>query len=239
MTIVCLDMEGVLTPENWIAFADKVGIPEFKLTTRDEPDFDKLMHYRIDLMKTHGFTLDKLIDVINTIEPFEGAKDFIARLREKTQVVIISDTFDIFGRPLMRKLGWPMLFHNTVEVDADGYMSGYKLRSQNTKRDTVRGLQACGAFNFCQWLGEIAIPNSVTTLGKDAFSENWHGAPTITIGNGVETIAAGDGYNDLEMIRASKAGFLFRAPDKIKESNPDVTAFEEYDDLYNAILEEL
>lgn len=200
MTIVCLDMEGVLTPENWIAFADKVGIPEFKLTTRDEPDFDKLMHYRIDLMKTHGFTLDKLIDVINTIEPFEGAKDFIARLREKTQVVIISDTFDIFGRPLMRKLGWPMLFHNTVEVDADGYMSGYKLRSQHTKRDTVRGLQACG---------------------------------------GVETIAAGDGYNDLEMIRASKAGFLFRAPDKIKESNPDVTAFEEYDDLYNAILEEL
>ena len=200
MTIVCLDMEGVLTPENWIAFADKVGIPEFKLTTRDEPDFDKLMHYRIDLMKTHGFTLDKLIDVINTIEPFEGAKDFIARLREKTQVVIISDTFDIFGRPLMRKLGWPMLFHNTVEVDADGYMSGYKLRSQHTKRDTVQGLQACG---------------------------------------GVETIAAGDGYNDLEMIRASKAGFLFRAPDKIKAANPDVRALDEYNELYDAIMEAL
>ncbi len=200
MTIVCLDMEGVLTPENWIAFADKVAIPEFKLTTRDEPDFDKLMHYRIDLMKKHGFTLDKLIDVINTIEPFEGAKEFIARLREKTQVVIISDTFDIFGRPLMRKLGWPTLFHNTVEVDADGYMVGYKLRSQHTKRDTVRGLQSCG---------------------------------------GVETIAAGDGYNDLEMIRTSKAGFLFRAPDKIKEANPDVTAFEEYDELYNAIMEVL
>lgn len=198
MTIVCLDMEGVLTPENWIAFADKVGIPEFKRTTRDEPDFDKLMHYRIDLMKKHGFTLDKLIDVINTIEPFDGAKEFIARLREVCQVVVISDTFDIFGRPLMRKLGWPTLFHNDVIVDADGYMTGYKLRSQHTKRDTVRGLQSC---------------------------------------MGVETIAAGDGYNDLEMIRASKAGFLFRAPDKIKAENPDVRALEEYDELYEAIME--
>ena len=198
MTIVCLDMEGVLTPENWIAFAEKVGIPEFKRTTRDEPDFDKLMHYRIDLMKKHGFTLDKLIDVINTIEPFDGAKEFIARLREVCQVVVISDTFDIFGRPLMRKLGWPTLFHNDVVVDADGYMSGYKLRSQHTKRDTVRGLQSC---------------------------------------MGVETIAAGDGYNDLEMIRASKAGFLFRAPNKIKAENPDVRALEEYDELYDAIME--
>ena len=198
MTIVCLDMEGVLTPENWIAFADKVGIPEFKLTTRDEPDFDKLMHYRIDLMKKHGFTLDKLIDVINRIEPFDGAKEFIARLRERVQVVIISDTFDIFGRPLMRKLGWPTLFHNDVIVDANGYMAGYKLRSQHTKRDTVRGLQSCG---------------------------------------GVETIAVGDGYNDLEMIRASKAGFLFRAPEKIKTANPDVRAFEEYEELYDAIME--
>ena len=198
MTIVCLDMEGVLTPENWIAFADKVGIPEFKRTTRDEPDFDKLMHYRIDLMKKHGFTLDKLIDVINTIEPFDGAKEFIARLREVCQVVVISDTFDIFGRPLMRKLGWPTLFHNDVIVDADGYMTGYKLRSQHTKRDTVRGLQSC---------------------------------------MGVETIAAGDGYNDLEMIRASKAGFLFRAPEKIKAENPDVRALEEYDELYDAIME--
>lgn len=198
MTIVCLDMEGVLTPENWIAFADKVGIPEFKRTTRDEPDFDKLMHYRIDLMKRHGFTLDKLIDVINTIEPFDGAKEFIARLREVCQVVVISDTFDIFGRPLMRKLGWPTLFHNDVIVDADGYMTGYKLRSQHTKRDTVRGLQSC---------------------------------------MGVDTIAAGDGYNDLEMIRASKAGFLFRAPEKIKAANPDVRALEEYDELYGAIME--
>lgn len=198
MTIVCLDMEGVLTPENWIAFADKVGIPDFKRTTRDEPDFDKLMHYRIDLMKKHEFTLDKLIDVINTIEPFDGAKEFIARLREVCQVVVISDTFEIFGRPLMRKLGWPTLFHNDVIVDADGYMTGYKLRSQHTKRDTVKGLQSC---------------------------------------MGVETIAAGDGYNDLEMIRVSKAGFLFRAPEKIKAENPDVRALEEYDELYDAIME--
>ena len=198
MTIVCLDMEGVLTPENWIAFADKVGIPDFKRTTRDEPDFDKLMHYRLDLMKKHGFTLDKLVEVINTIEPFDGAKEFIARLREVCQVVVISDTFDIFGRPLMRKLGWPTLFHNDVEIDADGYMVGYKLRSAHTKRDTVKGLQSC---------------------------------------MGVETIAAGDGYNDLEMIRASKAGFLFRAPEKIKAENPDVRALEEYDELYDAIME--
>lgn len=198
MNIVCLDMEGVLTPENWIAFADKVGIPDFRRTTRDEPDFDKLMHYRIDLMRKHGFTIDKVIDVINTIEPFEGAKEFIARLREVCQIVVVSDTFDIFGRPLMRKLGWPTLFHNDVEIDADGYMVGYKLRSAHTKRDTVRGLQSC---------------------------------------MGVETIAAGDGYNDLEMIRASKAGFLFRAPEKIKAENPDVRALEEYDELYDAIIE--
>ena len=198
MNIVCLDMEGVLTPENWIAFADKVGIPDFRRTTRDEPDFDKLMHYRIDLMRKHGFTIDKVIDVINTIEPFDGAKEFIARLREVCQIVVVSDTFDIFGRPLMRKLGWPTLFHNDVEIDADGYMVGYKLRSAHTKRDTVRGLQSC---------------------------------------MGVETIAAGDGYNDLEMIRASKAGFLFRAPEKIKAENTDVRALEEYDELYDAIIE--
>ena len=117
MNIVCLDMEGVLVPEIWIAFADKVGIPDFRRTTRDEPDFDKLMHFRIDLMRKHRLTLDKVVDVIDSIEPFVGAREFIARLREKTQVVIISDTFDIFGRPLMRKLGWPMLFHNEVEID--------------------------------------------------------------------------------------------------------------------------
>ena len=198
MTIVCLDMEGVLVPEIWIAFAKKVGIPEFTRTTRDEPDFDKLMHFRIDLMRRHSLTLDKVLDVIDTVEPFDGAKEFIARLREKVQVVIVSDTFDIFGRPLIRKLGWPTLFHNDVEIDADGYMVGYRLRSQHTKRDTVRGLQSCG---------------------------------------GVETIAAGDGYNDLEMIRASKAGFLFRAPEKIRAANPDVRAIDEYDELYEAIME--
>ena len=198
MNIVCLDMEGVLVPEIWIAFADKVGIPDFRRTTRDEPDFDKLMHFRIDLMRQHRFTLGKVVEVIDSIEPLVGAREFIAKLRENTQVVIISDTFDIFGRPLMRKLGWPTLFHNEVEIDADGYMTGYRLRSQHTKRDTVRGLQSC---------------------------------------MGVETIAAGDGYNDLEMIRASKAGFLFRAPEKIRAANPDVRAIEEYDELYNAIME--
>lgn len=198
MNIVCLDMEGVLVPEIWIAFAEKTGIPEFKLTTRDWPDFNKLMHHRIDLMRKHKLTLDKVIEVIDTIEPFPGAKEFIAKLREVCQVVIISDTFDIFGRPLMRKLGWPTLFHNDVILDEEGYMIGYKLRSAHTKRDTVKGLQAC---------------------------------------TGVDTIAAGDGYNDLEMIRASKGGFLFRAPQKIREANPDVTCYDEYDDLYNAILE--
>ena len=191
-------MEGVLVPEIWIAFAEKTGIPEFKLTTRDWPDFDKLMHHRIDLMRKHKLTLDKVIEVIDTIKPFEGASEFIANLREICQVVIVSDTFDIFGRPLMRKLGWPTLFHNDVILDEEGYMVGYKLRSAHTKRDTVLGLQACG---------------------------------------GVETIAAGDGYNDLEMIQASKAGFLFRAPEKIKVENPDVKALETYDELYKAIRE--
>ncbi len=190
-------MEGVLVPEIWITFADKVGIPELRRTTRDEPDFDKLMHYRIDLLKRHRLTLDKVIGVIDSIEPFEGARAFLDRLREAMQMVIISDTFDVFGRPIMRKLGWPTLFHNTVEVDAEGYMVGYKLRSAHTKLDTVRGLQSCG---------------------------------------GVDTIAAGDSYNDLEMIRASKAGFLFRSPEKIKAANPDVQAFDEYDDLFNAII---
>ena len=198
MTIVCLDMEGVLVPEIWIAFAEKAGVPDLKRTTRDEPDFDKLMHFRIDLMRKHGLTLNKVIDVIDSVEPFDGARSFIARLREVCQVVIVSDTFDVFGRPLMRKLGWPTLFHNDVVTDTDGFMTGYKLRSAHTKRDTVLGLQACG---------------------------------------GVETIAAGDGYNDLEMIRVSKAGFLFRAPEKIRAANPDIQAFEKYDDLFDAITE--
>ena len=198
MTIVCLDMEGVLVPEIWITFAEKVGIPEFRRTTRDEPDFNKLMRFRIDLLRQHSLTLDKVVDVIDSIEPFPGAVDFLNRLRETTQMVIISDTFDLFGRPLMRKMGWPTLFSNTVETDADGFMCGYRLRSAHTKLDTVRGLQSCG---------------------------------------GVDTIAAGDSYNDLEMIRASKAGFLFRAPEKIKEANPNIQAFEEYEDLLSAIKE--
>ncbi len=198
MNIICLDMEGVLVPEIWISFAKKTGIPEFKLTTRDWPDFDKLMHYRIDLMHKHCLTLDKVIEVIDDIEPFDGAKEFIQLLREVCQVVIISDTFDIFGRPLMRKLGWPMLFHNDVIIDDDGYMTGYKLRSQHTKLDTVKGLQSC---------------------------------------MGVETIAVGDSYNDLEMIRASKAGFLFRAPQTIRIENPDIIALDTYDELYNSIME--
>ena len=198
MNIVCLDMEGVLVPEIWMAFADKVGVSEFGRTTRDEPDFNKLMQYRIGLMRRHGFTLDKVVEVIDSIEPFAGARTFLDRLREVTQVVIVSDTFDVFGRPLMRKLGWPTLFHNQVIVDDEGFMVGYKLRSSHTKRDTVRGLQSCG---------------------------------------GVETIAAGDGYNDLEMIRASKAGFLFRAPSVIREANPDVRALNEYDELYHSIME--
>ena len=197
MNIVCLDMEGVLVPEIWITFAEKVGILEFRRTTRDEPDFNKLMHFRIDLLRQHRLTLDKVVDVIDSIEPFPGAVDFLNRLRETTQMVIISDTFDLFGRPLMRKMGWPTLFSNTVETDADGFMCGYRLRSAHTKLDTVRGLQSCG---------------------------------------GVDTIAAGDSYNDLEMIRASKAGFLFRAPEKIRAANPDVQAFEEYDDLFAAMV---
>ena len=197
MNIVCLDMEGVVVPEIWITFAERVGIPEFRRTTRDEPNFDRLMHFRIDLLRKHRLTLDRVVDVIDSIEPFPGAIEFLNRLRETTQVVIISDTFDIFGRPLMRKMGWPTLFSNTVEIDADGYMCGYRLRSAHTKLDTVRGLQACG---------------------------------------GVDTIAAGDSYNDLEMIRASKAGFLFRSPEKIRLANPDVPAFEAFDDLFDAIM---
>ena len=197
MNIVCLDMEGVLVPEIWITFAEKVGIPEFRRTTRDEPDFNKLMHFRIDLLRQHRLTLDKVVDVIDSIEPFPGAVDFLNRLRETTQMVIISDTFDLFGRPLMRKMGWPTLFSNTVETDADGFMCGYKLRSAHTKLDTVHGLQACG---------------------------------------GVETIAAGDSYNDLGMIQASKAGFLFRSTEQIKKDHPELPAFEEYDELFNAIM---
>lgn len=196
MNIVCFDLEGVLVPEIWIAFSEKVGIPEFRKTTRDEPDFDKLMRFRIDLLKKNSLTLDKVESVIDSIEPFEGAVDFLDRVRDVAQMVIISDTFGSFGKPIMRKLGRPTLFHNEVEVDATGYMSGYRLRAPHSKLTTVRGLQSCG---------------------------------------GVDTIAIGDSYNDLEMIRASKAGFLFRSPPAIRAANSDVTAFDEYDDLFDAI----
>ncbi len=196
MEIVCLDLEGVLVPEIWIAFAEATGIPEFRRTTRDEPDYDKLMKYRIDLLDRHGLKLKEIQDVIGTIRPLDGAADFLDRLREKTQVLILSDTFDQFGRPLMKQLKWPSLFCNTLEVDADGRVTGYKLRCPQTKLTTVKALQSCG----------------------------------------FETIAAGDSFNDLGMIRASKEGFLFRSTDRIKADNPDLPAFETYDEFLDAIL---
>ncbi len=196
MDIVCLDLEGVLVPEIWIAFAEATGIDEFRRTTRDEPDYDKLMKYRIDLLDRHGFKLKEIEDVIRAIRPLEGALDFLDRLREKTQVIILSDTFDQFARPLMKQLKWPPLFCNTLEIDPGGRVSGYKLRCEQTKLTTVKALQSCG----------------------------------------FETIAAGDSFNDLGMIRASKAGFLFRTTEQIKEENPDLPAFDNYDDFLAAIL---
>lgn len=199
MDIVCLDLEGVLVPEIWIAFAEATGIPEFRRTTRDEPNYDKLMRYRIDLLDKHGFKLDQIQDVISTIDPLIGAEDFLNRLREKTQVVIISDTFSQFSAPLMKKLKWPSIFCNTLEVASDGRITGYKMRCEQSKLTTVRALQSCG----------------------------------------FETIAAGDSYNDLQMIRASKAGFLFRSTEQIKKNNPDLPAFETYDDFYAAIVKSI
>ena len=199
MNIVCLDLEGVLVPEIWIAFAEKTGIPEFCRTTRDEPDYDKLMHYRMDLLDRHGLGLHEITDVISRIEPLIGAREFLDKLREVTQVMILSDTFDQFGRPLMRKLDWPTLFCNSLSVDPNGRIVGYKLRCPHTKLTTVKALQSCG----------------------------------------FETIAAGDSFNDLEMIRASKAGFLFRSTDAIKKANPDIPAFESYDDFLKGIKDAL
>ena len=196
MDIVCLDLEGVLVPEIWIAFARETGIPEFTRTTRDEPDYDRLMRYRIDLLERHGLGLPRIMDAISRVEPFEGAAEFLERLRQRTQVAIISDTFEQFGRPLMRKLGWPTLMCNSLVADASGRVTGYKLRCPRTKLTTVRALQSCG----------------------------------------FETIAAGDSHNDLDMIRASKAGFLFRSTEAIKAANPDIPAFEEYGDLADAIF---
>ena len=195
MNIVCLDLEGVLVPEIWIAFAEKTGIPDFRRTTRDEPDYDKLMHYRIDLLARHGFKVGDITDVISRIEPFDGANEFLDALREKTQVLILSDTFDQFGRPLMKKLNWPSLFCNSLVVDADGTVKGYRMRCPQSKLTTVKALQSCG----------------------------------------FDTIAAGDSFNDLGMIRASKAGFLFRTTDEIRRANPDLPAFEEYGEFLSAI----
>ena len=196
MNIVCLDLEGVLVPEIWIAFAERTGIPEFRRTTRDEPDYDKLMHYRLDLLAKHGFKLKHIEEVIGGMRPLIGAEEFLDQLRERTQVLILSDTFDQFSRPLMRKLNWPAIFCNSLEVAPDGTVTGYKMRCPQSKLTTVRALQSCG----------------------------------------FDTIAAGDSFNDLGMIRASKAGFLFRSTDQIKKANPDIPAFETYDDFLAAIF---
>ena len=195
MNIVCLDLEGVLVPEIWIAFAKASGILELTRTTRDEPDYNKLMNWRLSVLKEHGLGLNEIREIIEKIEPLEGARAFLDELRSLTQVIIISDTFTQFGMPLMKKLGNPMLSCNTLEVAENGEITGYKMRVENSKYTTVRALQSVG----------------------------------------YETVAAGDSYNDLGMIRASKAGFLFRSTDKIKADNPDLPAFESFDDLLNAI----
>ena len=195
MNVVCLDMEGVLVPEIWIAFAEASGIPELRRTTRDEPDYDLLMKYRIGILREHGLGLHDIQKVISTVDPFEGAKEFLDALRDKTQVIILSDTFTQFAHPLMKKLGMPTIFCNTLEVGDDGMICGYRMRIKNSKLSTVKALQSIG----------------------------------------FETVAAGDSYNDLGMIRASKAGFLFRSTPKIIADNPDLGHFEDFDDLRRAI----
>ena len=199
MNVVCLDLEGVLVPEIWIAFAEESGIPELKKTTRDEPDYDKLMEYRLAILKEHGLGLKEIQNVIRKINPLPGAKEFLDALRKETQVIILSDTFEQFAAPLMEKLGMPTIFCNTLEVATDGTITGFQMRCENTKYTTVKGLQAMG----------------------------------------FETIASGDSYNDLGMIKASKAGFLFRSTEEIKKENPDIQAFEEYDELLEAIKKAL
>ncbi len=195
MNIVCLDMEGVLVPEIWIAFSEASGIPELKRTTRDEPDYDKLMRWRIGILKEHGLGLKEIQATIAKIDPLPGAKAFLDELRATTQVIILSDTFEEFAKPLMEKLGWPTIFCNSLEVAESGEITGFKMRIEQSKLNTVRGLQAIG----------------------------------------YDTIAAGDSYNDLGMIQASKAGFLFRSTEKIKADHPELPAFEEFDDLLAAI----
>lgn len=195
MNIVCLDMEGVLVPEIWIAFANATGIPELKRTTRDEPDYDKLMRYRINILKEHNLGLKEIQETIATIDPMPGAKEFLDELRTLTQVIILSDTFTQFAKPLMEKLGWPTIFCNSLDVAEDGTIIGHKMRCPQSKLTTVKALQSIG----------------------------------------YETIASGDSHNDMGMIRASKAGFLFKSTEQIKADNPDIPAFEEYDELLEAI----
>ena len=195
MNIVCLDMEGVLVPEIWIAFAQESGIPELRRTTRDEPDSDKLMRWRLGILKEHGLGLREIQQTIARIDPLPGAKDFLDALRRETQAVILSDTFEEFAKPLMEKLGWPTILCNSLEVDESGEITGFKMRCPQSKLTTVRALQSIG----------------------------------------YETIAAGDSHNDLAMIRASKAGFLFRSTEKIKAENQDLPAYEEFDELLSAI----
>ncbi len=199
MNIVCLDLEGVLVPEIWIAFSEASGIPELKRTTRDEPDYDKLMRWRLGILKEHGLGLKEIQDTIAKIDPLPGAKEFLDELRSITQVIIISDTFTQFATPLMEKLGWPTIFCNSLEVADSGEITGFKMRIENSKLTTVKALQSIG----------------------------------------YETIASGDSYNDLAMIQASKAGFLFRSTDKIKADYPELPAFEEYKDLLEAIKKAL
>ena len=195
MNVVCLDLEGVLVPEIWIAFAEASGIPELRRTTRDEPDYDKLMKYRLAILKEKGLGLSEIQAIIKKIEPMDGARAFLDELRKLTQVIILSDTFMQFGGPLMEKLNFPTLFCNMLEVAEDGEITGYKMRVENSKYTTVKALHAMG----------------------------------------FDTIAAGDSYNDLGMIRASKAGFLFKSTEQIKKDNPDLPAFDRYDELLDAI----
>ena len=195
MYITCLDLEGVLVPEIWIAFAEASGIPELKKTTRDEPDYDKLMKWRLGILKEHGLGLREIQDTIAKIDPMPGAKEFLDELRSLCQVIIISDTFSEFAAPLMKKLGMPTIFCNSLEVAENGEITGFKMRCEQSKLTTVKALQSIG----------------------------------------FQTIASGDSYNDLAMIKASKAGFLFRSTDQIKADNPELPAFETYDELMAAI----
>lgn len=199
MNIVCLDLEGVLVPEIWVAFAEETGIPELKKTTRDEPDYDKLMKWRLGILKEHGLGLKEIQETIAKIDPMPGAKEFLDELRSMTQVIIISDTFTQFAAPLMKKLGWPTIFCNSLEVAENGEITGYRMRVENSKYSTVKALQSIG----------------------------------------FETIASGDSHNDLGMIKASKAGFLFKSTEQIKKDNPELPAYETYDELMEAIKKAL